>query len=212
MNSIVKKTYSSEIDNLKKILRKKFKKIREVAHKNYNLENNNLLEEKLSKLIFENFPEKKEIILSSYHPINKELDCLLIAKNLKEKFETNHSINIRLCLPVTPENDKVLKFYEFLSHQELILGKYKILEPDKNKCREVIPHIILTPLLAFDRVKNRLGYGSGYYDNTFSHLKNSGFSFKSIGIAYDEQYLFDLLPIGEYDQALDYIFTPSYNI
>jgi 5-formyltetrahydrofolate cyclo-ligase len=212
MNSIVKKNYSTEIDNLKKLLRKKFKSIREQAHNNFKLENNCILEEKLSKLIFDIQSNKNDLILGCYYPIKKELDCLSIGKNLQKYFEINHSITVKLCLPVTPENDNVLKFYAFSSHENLLQGKFKIMEPDKNKCLEVVPNIILTPLLAFDKYKHRLGYGRGYYDNTFIYLKNSGVSFKSIGIAYDEQFSEDLLPIEEHDQSLNYILTPSYNI
>ena len=44
----------------------------------------------------------------------------------------------------------------------LTINKYGIPEPVKSKI--IIPNIILVPLLAYDKNKNRIGYGKGYYD------------------------------------------------
>ena len=48
-------------------------------------------------------------------------------------------------------NGKKMKFY--------YVNKYGIPEPTKTI--KIIPDIILIPLLAFDKDKNRLGYGKG---------------------------------------------------
>ena len=44
-------------------------------------------------------------------------------------------------------------------------NKYGIPEPIKQK--NYLPDIVLVPLLAFDKKKNRLGYGKGFYDRYF---------------------------------------------
>lgn len=64
---------------------------------------------------------------------------------------------------------RVLKFKEYISEDRLKIGKFKVKEPD-DSCKELIPNIVLTPLLSFDSTKNRLGYGMGYYDNTLRSL------------------------------------------
>ena len=53
-------------------------------------------------------------------------------------------------------------FCKWEKNDVLFLNKYGIPEPKKSK--KIIPGIILVPLLAFDKNKNRIGYGKGYYD------------------------------------------------
>ena len=59
---------------------------------------------------------------------------------------------------------------------------------------------------AFDLYGNRLGYGGGYYDKTFSFLKKSKYSITSICIAFDDQKS-EKLVIDQYDEKIDYILT-----
>ena len=147
--------------------------------------------------------------MSCYYPIQNELDCFSIIKKLKIYFENNLKILFKICLPITKEGERKLTFYEFTNEENLKEGKYKIMEPDISNSKEVIPNIIITPLLAFDSKKHRLGYGKGHFDNTFFNYKEKKVNFISIGIAYDEQLYTGDLPVGEHDQILDYIITPS---
>ncbi len=64
------------------------------------------------------------------------------------------------------------------------------------------PDLIIIPGLAFDRNHNRLGYGSGYYDN---FLRNTEHSYK-LGICYPFQ-LLDAIPAGEQDVVLDAVMS-----
>ena len=56
----------------------------------------------------------------------------------------------------------MMNFYKWKKKDILTINKYGIPEPVKSKI--IIPDIILVPLLAYDKKKNRLGYGKGYYD------------------------------------------------
>ena len=79
-----------------------------------------------------------------------------------------------------------------------------ILEPNK-KNKKTKPQLILTPLVAFDKNKNRLGYGRGFYDrflNQVSKQKN----IISIGIAFSFQEI-RKIPSEKHDKKLDYILT-----
>lgn len=70
-----------------------------------------------------------------------------------------------------------------------------------------LPHIILCPLLGFDRQGQRLGYGGGYYDRTLASLSRSlPVPPVAIGVSFACQE-FDALPVGPHDRALDYIVT-----
>ena len=63
------------------------------------------------------------------------------------------------------------------------------------------PDVVITPLVACDLSKNRMGFGKGFYDRYFYNhdcLK--------IGICYDFQ-VCDLLPTDDWDVPLDVIVT-----
>ena len=57
-----------------------------------------------------------------------------------------------------------------LINEPLKVKRYGFLEPVIYK-RIRNPNVILIPLLAYDRFRNRLGYGKGYYDSTISKLR-----------------------------------------
>jgi 5-formyltetrahydrofolate cyclo-ligase len=71
---------------------------------------------------------------------------------------------------------------------------------------EVVPKLVLVPLLGFDRQGRRLGQGGGHYDRILAGLRPSGLI--AIGLAYDDQEWPDL-PHEPHDQPLDWVLTPS---
>ncbi len=66
---------------------------------------------------------------------------------------------------------------------------------------QIVPQVLIVPLLAWDRRGYRLGYGGGYYDRTLAVLRKNGPVF-AIGFAYAEQALAEV-PAGPKDQRLD---------
>lgn len=70
--------------------------------------------------------------------------------------------------------------------------------------------IILMPLVGFDKNKNRLGMGGGFYDKTLSfHTKLKEFRIpKLYGLAFDAQEV-DKLQSEPWDVPVDGIVTPS---
>ena len=103
-------------------------------------------------------------VISSYYPINDELNSLEICLKLKEKFP-----KLRIVLPIIKPNSRLLEFREYTSEEKLKLGKFNLKEPIES-CELISPMIVLTPFLSFDMNKTRLGYGMGYYDNTLQQL------------------------------------------
>ena len=67
------------------------------------------------------------------------------------------------------------------------------------------PEVLVVPLLAFDGVGHRLGYGGGYYDRTLAMLRALG-PVTAIGFAYAAQEV-ERLPAEHYDQRLDGVVT-----
>ena len=72
---------------------------------------------------------------------------------------------------------------------------------------DLIPVILLVPLLAFDRRGHRLGYGGGFYDRTLADLRAKG-PILAIGVGYAFQEV-DEVPSGAYDQRIDMIATET---
>ena len=63
--------------------------------------------------------------------------------------------------------------------------------------------LIITPGVAFDRNKNRVGFGRGYYDRFFLKHTES----KKIAIAFEEQIIEEGIEIDEFDMKVDNIIT-----
>lgn len=70
---------------------------------------------------------------------------------------------------------------------------------------EIIPEIVVVPLVAFDRQGGRLGYGGGFYDRTLEGLRARG-PVLAIGFAFGAQEASGL-PLEPTDQPLDMIVT-----
>jgi 5-formyltetrahydrofolate cyclo-ligase len=116
------------------------------------------------------------------------------------------------------DNSPILKFFEFSCEEKLIEKKFKIKEPDPENSLEIsLPDIVITPLLAFDKKLNRIGYGKGCYDSTFEFLELTlNKEIVKIAFAYDEQFYGNLnggeeilLPIEEHDKKVNCVITPS---
>ena len=56
-----------------------------------------------------------------------------------------------------------MKFVKWNLQEPLKVNNFGFLEPIQTS-KTSKPDLIVAPLLAFDKSKNRLGYGKGYYD------------------------------------------------
>ena len=65
---------------------------------------------------------------------------------------------------------------------------------------------MVVPLLAFDKFKNRLGYGKGYYDKFLSEYILKKKDILIIGVAFSFQQ-YKKLPTSKFDIKLNYILT-----
>ncbi|MBL4802622.1 MAG: 5-formyltetrahydrofolate cyclo-ligase [Emcibacter sp.] len=137
-------------------------------------------------------------IVAGFSAIQTEIDCLFILKALS-------AIQCRCALPVIKDKNQPLIFREWDLAEDLVDSHFGTMEPGAN-CSDVMPDIILVPMLAFDETGHRLGYGGGYYDRTLEYYRNKGHAFTAIGIAFEGQKR-DQIPVADYDQPLDIIVT-----
>ena len=155
-------------------------------------------------------------IIAGYMPIRSELSPLGLITALVE-------LGYSSALPITPPpitspplrpspmapatQDQPLQFHQWAPGDALEDGPYHTKQPSFS-APQIVPDIILAPMLAFDAQGWRLGYGGGYYDRTMAQLRTDGYAPVMIGIAYEGQRL-DKLPVGPYDMRLDAVLCPS---
>ena len=100
------------------------------------------------KLIYKHFKRKK-ITIAGYYPSNYEVNILDFLKQAKK-------YNFKVVLPVL-KSTTVMNFERWSFGSPLYVNKFGMLEP-KNSSKNIIPDLIMVPLVAFDYRLNRIGY------------------------------------------------------
>jgi 5-formyltetrahydrofolate cyclo-ligase len=118
------------------------------------------------------------------------------------------------------EGDELVFYRYDGSTHELLPNQFGILEPDPgwavvDPCRLVLdppapadsrPLLILAPGMSFDRGRNRLGRGKGFYDRLLATVRCAEVGFSVVGLAYAEQLVGDI-PVHDHDERLDGVVT-----
>lgn len=139
--------------------------------------------------------------VSGYWPVREEIDVRPIITELAGR---GHACG----LPVIVAKGQPLKFRRWRPGAKLEDGRWGIPIPPED-AEEVIPELVIAPLLAFDRAGRRLGYGAGFYDRTLALLRGRpGARVLAVGVAYAAQEM-DAVPADESDERLDLIVTES---
>lgn len=102
----------------------------------------------------------------------------------------------RIFAPVLEKKSR-LQFQEITAETDLRLNRYGLFEPaDGEIVTARMLDIVLTPVVAFDSENNRIGMGGGYFDRTFSFLRNRGSWVhpKLIGLAFACQKVEEIPP------------------
>ena len=141
--------------------------------------------------------------VAGYWAVRGELPLNLAVASL-------HSRGQHYLLPVLDENSpRCLRFARYRTGDALKSNRFGIPEP-RNAVRIDARQLdlVLLPLLAFDARGNRLGTGGGFYDTTFSILRDRPAPAKPllVGIGYAFQQV-ESLTAENWDVALDYIAT-----
>lgn len=137
--------------------------------------------------------------IAGFMPIKGEVNTLPLLEQLIQRNQT-------CLLPVAEAGNPVLQFYPWKPGDPLERGAFNIPIP-ANRIQAARPDVLLVPMLGFDKQGHRLGYGSGYYDNTIATLEAEG-ELVTIGIAYAIQEL-EKIPIEKHDKKLDMVATEA---
>ena len=137
--------------------------------------------------------KKKFKNIAIYYSSNYEVSTLKLFKILNNK--TRYST----LLPVLAKGS--MKFTKWNLYEPLKVNNFGFLDPINSK-NYLKPDLIIVPLLAYDKFKNRLGYGKGYYDKFLSRNKK----ILTIGLAFSFQ-KFNKITNTKLDVKMNYILT-----
>jgi 5-formyltetrahydrofolate cyclo-ligase len=136
-------------------------------------------------------------VVSGFMPLKSEINPLPLMRKLAAQ-------GASLALPAIDRRGRPLIMRAFAFGDALDTGQWGIREP-KGDAPEAAPDIMLVPLLAFDRIGKRIGYGAGYYDMTIAKFRAVK-PVVAIGIAFAAQEIADV-PVTERDARLDLVLT-----
>lgn len=136
-------------------------------------------------------------IVSGFIPYKSEITTIPMMNRLRRQ-------GWQTCLPIVVAPEQPLIFREWQPGDQLVPGVWDIPIP-VDTAAEVLPDVLLVPMLAFDRRGFRLGYGGGFYDRTLEKLRAVK-KVVAIGVAYHAQ-MVDEVPTGIHDAPLDYVMT-----
>ncbi|NLK21661.1 MAG: 5-formyltetrahydrofolate cyclo-ligase [Epulopiscium sp.] len=181
----------------KQDLRKKFLENRDKMTKEEISKKNKKIYESL--INSEVYNKCKKIFV--YVSMKNEVDTKkIISKGLKE----GKIIGVPKVEPRTRE----MYFSQIQTLDELEIGHFGVLEPKKELIKKMESDrttLVLVPGAVFDKNRNRIGYGGGYYDR---YLGKHTSIMKTIGLAYDFQVI-DAIPTDTYDIPLNLILTEN---
>jgi 5,10-methenyltetrahydrofolate synthetase len=131
-------------------------------------------------------------IVSVYWPIRAEPD-------LRSWMEEACLRGLRIALPVAVALGRPLTFREWHPGSRMARGLWKIPYPAEGA--EVLPTVVLAPLVGFDAAGYRLGYGGGFFDRTLAVAAPKPLA---IGVGYPQLHLPTIFP-QSYDIPMDWI-------
>ena len=152
-----------------------------------------LLSGEICKRLIETELFKQAEDIYFYYPLGNEVNLLEAAREALKQGK-------RIGFPKTEGNDVL--FYQVENLEDFTPGSFHVMEPVSDKLLTAKKPLILTPGLVFDKQKNRMGYGKGYYDRYAASVPKA----VKIGIAYEIQIAHNI-PVDCYDVPMDYVLT-----
>lgn len=133
-------------------------------------------------------------VVSVYWPFRGEPD-------LRDWSETVVKRGGRCALPVVARKHAPLVFRPWRMGDPLTRGVWNI--PTPANAIEIVPDVVIAPLVGFDPAAYRLGYGGGFFDRTLAAMTNAP---RVIGVGFACARLATIRP-QPHDIAMDAIVT-----
>ena len=139
-------------------------------------------------------PTAPDTMVSVYWPIRAEPD-------LRPWMHAMWERGVRIALPVAIALGQPLVFREWRPNARMARGLWKIPYPAEGG--EVVPTVVLAPLVGFDQDCYRLGYGGGFFDRTLAHFPAKPLV---IGVGYPSARIPTIFP-QPHDIPMDWVVT-----
>ena len=160
-----------------------------------------------SRIICKRVCESREFYSSKsiacYLPMHDEVDT-------REIITRAWRANKRVFVPIVRSNSEMM-FCKIDPESELAKNSFDLWEPTRGfltKPKQL--DLVVTPTVAFDRYKNRIGMGGGYFDRCFSFLRHRKIWIrpKLVGVAFQCQEVEKVTP-NRWDIRLYRIITDN---
>jgi len=180
-----------EKDQLRIILKTKRAEITQQHHRDFSLRACDRLVDVILRADIES--------IGFFLPLKDEIDTRVAIEKLAKH-------GIQISLPITGKKATPLSFRHFTLGDRLEQGLFNTQQPLKN-AKEIIPDLLIVPLLGFDEKGYRLGYGGGYYDCTIEKMSQNR-AIKTVGFAFECQKC-SSIPRLSHDKQLQMIVTEA---
>ena len=150
--------------------------------------------DKIFEKLLQNEDFKNAKIVMSYMDFKNEVKTDKINDFIKNSGKV-------LVLPKVIDKETMIAIED---KNQYIISLFGNKEPNGEEYRGNID-VIITPGVAFDRNKNRVGFGRGYYDRFFLKYPNA----KKIAIAFEEQIINEGIETDKYDKKVDILITEN---
>lgn len=169
--------------------------------------------EKRSNLSFEEVDKKSELIIENLTPYLKNAQNIMIFTDMKNEVRITKLIELYpeknfFISKIVNSKNREMKINKY-NENELVLHKFGYYESSSDDFYdEKILDIVVVPALAFDSIKNRIGFGGGYYDTFLNKVREKNKNTLFIGVCYDFQ-MIEEVPIEGHDITLDLVINES---
>ena len=143
----------------------------------------------------------------------RKSDCVCFYVSLPTEVDTSSMIDQslemgkRVVVPLSDLENKELKLYQIEDRREdLRQGTFGVFEPRPDKTKPVDfkkVDCVVIPGVVFDKEKNRIGRGKGFYDRFLEKLGPQVFK---IGLAFSFQVVQEI-PHDHHDVSLNFVLT-----
>ena len=204
----------------KQVLRKKIRS----AMKTVSVEDINAQSQSVWKRVFELpiYQSAKSVGLFLSMPtceINTDLILQHCVQNGKEIYVPEVGKNFELCdmelrkVILDPAESKADSISD-LFHKKWPTNKWNIPEPPADMPTVTAKpgdiDLMIVPGLGFDRTRNRLGQGKGYYDRFIEKMTKDGEPLPLVAVALKPQLVEDTkIPVAQYDKQMDMVVLPD---
>ncbi len=161
---------------------------------------------KLTDLILINFQKIDLPFITCVHTYLAMYDHNEIATQQILGYLKFRNPGLQISIPKVNTKTGQIEHFIYKEDMEMAINKFGVKEPsDGDKIEATDIDVVLTPLLAFDKKGNRVGFGKGYYDKFFLQCRRDVLK---IGLSFFEAED-EIDDTNQYDIPLDFCVTPQ---